>query len=52
MILRRSSVPSIGVAIWFAVGIAYFAAFGRKKLVLSPEESFAISGGQAGYETH
>jgi ethanolamine permease len=41
----------IGVAIWFAAGIAYFAAVGRKKLVLSPEEAFAISGGKA-YETH
>jgi ethanolamine permease len=42
----------IGVAIWFAVGIAYFALVGRKKLVLSPEEAFAISGGKAAYETH
>jgi ethanolamine permease len=42
----------IGVAIWFAVGVAYFALFGRKKLVLSPEEAFAISGGKAAYETH
>jgi ethanolamine permease len=41
----------IGVAVWFAVGIAYFAAVGRKKLVLSPEEAFAIGGGKA-YETH
>jgi ethanolamine permease len=41
----------IGVAIWFAIGIAYFALYGRKKLVLSPEEAFAISGGKA-YETH
>ncbi|MBE9603491.1 amino acid permease [Acetobacteraceae bacterium H6797] len=36
----------IGVAIWFAVGIAYFAAIGRNKLVLSPEEAFA-EGAQA-----
>ena len=42
----------IGVAIWFAVGIAYFAAVGRKKLVLSPEEAFAINGGKAAYESH
>jgi ethanolamine permease len=42
----------IGVAIWFAVGIVYFALVGRKKLVLSPEEAFAISGGKAAYETH
>jgi ethanolamine permease len=42
----------IGVAIWFAVGIVYFALVGRKKLVLSPEEAFAISGGKTAYETH
>ena len=42
----------IGVAIWFAVGIAYFAAIGRKKLVLSPEEAFALNGGKSAYETH
>ncbi|HEY0915891.1 MAG TPA: amino acid permease, partial [Solimonas sp.] len=41
----------IGVAIWFAVGIAYFAAIGRHKLVLSPEEEFAMSGGTAEYKT-
>jgi ethanolamine permease len=29
------------VAIWFAIGIAYFALFGRKHLILSPEEEFA-----------
>ena len=42
----------IGVALWFAVGIVYFALVGRKKLVLSPEEAFALSGGKAAYETH
>jgi len=42
----------IGVAVWFAVGVAYFAAVGRKKLVLSPEEAFAVSGGQEAYQTH
>ncbi|WP_421934386.1 amino acid permease [Phenylobacterium sp.] len=36
----------LGVAIWFAVGIAYFALVGRHRLVLSPEEEFAMS--QAG----
>ncbi len=30
------------VALWFAVGIAYFALIGRKKLILSPEEEFAM----------
>ncbi len=42
----------IGVAIWFAIGIAYFAAIGRKKLVLSPEEEFALSKGTAEYKSH
>ena len=42
----------IGVAIWFAVGIAYFAAFGRHKLVLSPEEEFALSKGTAEYKSY
>ncbi|NDV86019.1 amino acid permease [Aurantimonas aggregata] len=32
----------IGVAIWFAIGIAYFALVGRHRLILSPEEEFAI----------
>lgn len=35
----------VGVAIWFAIGAAYFALIGRKRLVLSPEEEFAMSGG-------
>jgi ethanolamine permease len=30
-----------GAAIWFALGIAYFAIYARKRLVLSPEEEFA-----------
>lgn len=46
----RSGV--MGVAVWFAIGIAYFAAFGRHKLVLSPEEEFALSKGAADYKTH
>lgn len=32
----------IGVAIWYALAILYFAVYGRKTLVLSPEEEFAI----------
>ena len=32
----------IGVAIWYALAIVYFAAHGRKTLVLSPEEKFAV----------
>jgi ethanolamine permease len=32
----------IGVAIWYAAGILYFALYGRKTLVYSPEEEFAV----------
>ena len=32
----------IGVAIWYALAILYFAVYGRKSLVLSPEEEFAV----------
>ncbi len=32
----------IGALIWFALGIAYFAVIGRKNLVRSPEEEFAL----------
>lgn len=38
--LYRTGV--IGVAIWYALAILYFAAYGRKTLVLSPEEKFAV----------
>jgi len=31
-----------GMAAWFIVGVVYFAAFGRHRLVLSPEEEFAF----------
>ena len=31
------------VAVWFAVGVLYFAIRGRHKLILSPEEEFAMS---------
>ena len=30
------------VLVWFAVGILYFALIGRHKLILSPEEEFAL----------
>ena len=33
---------------YFLVGIAYFGITGRHKLVLSPEEEFALSQGQHG----
>jgi ethanolamine permease len=38
--LYRTGV--IGVAIWYALAILYFAAHGRRTLVLSPEEEFAV----------
>jgi len=41
-----------GVAIWFAVGLVYFAIAGRHRLVLSPEEEFAMARGEAEYKTH
>jgi ethanolamine permease len=41
----------IGVAIWFAVGLVYFALIGRHKLVLSPEEEFAMAKGKAEYKS-
>ena len=36
----------IGVAIWFLCGLLYFAVHGRKTLVYSPEEEFAIAQSQ------
>jgi ethanolamine permease len=40
------------VAGWYVLWIVYFAAIGRNKLVLSPEEKFAMTGGKASYESH
>ena len=40
------------VLVWFAVMTIYFAVIGRHKLVLSPEEKFAQSGGKDAYESH
>jgi ethanolamine permease len=33
----------IGAAVWFLCGIAYFAFYARKRLILSPEEEFALA---------
>jgi ethanolamine permease len=44
--------PVLWVAGYYALAILYFAIFGRTKLVLSPEEEFAVSKGQADYKTH
>jgi ethanolamine permease len=46
-----------GVAIYYILGVLYFAIAGRKRLVLSPEEEFALTQGtrgvpgKEGYET-
>jgi len=40
---------ALGAATWYLVGMAYFAFYRRHRLVLSPEEAFAVNGGQ---ETH
>jgi ethanolamine permease len=36
----------IGVAVWFLAGLLYFALVGRHRLVLSPEEEFALTRGE------
>ncbi len=38
----------IGVAIWYALAILYFAIRGRTRLVLSPEEEFALKQREGG----
>lgn len=38
----------VWVAIWFGVGIAYFALVGRNRLILSPEEEFALQMAEKG----
>jgi len=38
-----------GVAIFYVVALAYFALVGRNRLVLSPEEEFALTGGVHGH---
>jgi ethanolamine permease len=37
-----------GVAIYYVLGILYFAIAGRNRLVLSPEEEFALTQGSQG----
>ena len=41
----------IGVAIYYAVMMAYFLFVGRKRLILSPEEEFALSKGTSEYRS-
>ena len=42
----------VAVAIYYAVALAYFALVGRHKLILSPEEEFAVTKGEADYKTY
>ena len=42
----------IGVAIYYAVMMAYFLVVGRHKLILSPEEEFALTKGQGEYKSY
>ena len=37
-----------GTMLYFLLGIVYFAFAGRHRLVLSPEEEFALTAGQKG----
>ena len=37
-----------GVALWFAGSLLYFALYARHRLILSPEEEFALSAGTEG----
>ena len=39
----------VGVAIFFVIGLLYFALWGRHRLVLSPEEEFAVTHGKHGH---
>jgi len=36
----------VGAALWYAAGLLWFALFGRRRLVLSPEERFAVESEQ------
>jgi len=42
----------LGVAIYYAVMMAYFLMHGRHKLILSPEEEFALTKGQSDYKSY
>jgi ethanolamine permease len=40
---RDYNLGVIGAAIWFVCGIAYFAFYAHRRLILSPEEEFALA---------
>jgi ethanolamine permease len=47
--LNEAYRPGVyGVAIYYVLGILYFAIAGRHRLVLSPEEEFALTKGERG----
>jgi ethanolamine permease len=47
--LNEAYRPGVyGVAIYYVLGVLYFAVAGRNRLVLSPEEEFALTQGQQG----
>ena len=49
LFLNEDYRPGVyGTLIYFVAGLLYFAVAGRKKLVLSPEEEFALSHGRHG----
>jgi len=37
---------AFGAALWYALGLLYFALYGRKHLVFAPEETFALQAAQ------
>ena len=39
----------VGTLVYFAIGVLYFAIYGRHRLVLSPEEEFALTLGEHGH---
>lgn len=50
LFLNPDYLPGVyGVAIWFVLGLLYFAIAGRHRLVLSPEEEFAMTRGEHGH---
>jgi ethanolamine permease len=47
--LNEDYLPGVyGVAIYYVLGVIYFAIAGRNRLVLSPEEEFALTKGERG----
>jgi ethanolamine permease len=47
--LNEAYRPGVyGVAVYYVLGVLYFAIAGRHRLVLSPEEEFALTQGEAG----